>query len=75
MIIYTNANGTKVQNYSLFWNISQIEEQLTNVICLYIYILYVIIYDKATILVAVHFSMQNNELSSDLGWGNVSICL
>ena len=34
---------------------------------LYIYILNVIIYDKAVFLVAVHFSMQNIELSYDLG--------
>ena len=33
----------------------------------YIYTLNVLVYDKEAILVAVHFSMQNIELSGDLG--------
>ena len=33
----------------------------------YIYILNVIVYDEAIILVAVHFSMKNIKLSRDLG--------
>ena len=36
-----------------------------------IYILNVIIYDKAAILVAVHFSMQNTELA--IAWSRLCI--
>ena len=45
----------------------------------YIYILNVIVYDEEVVLVAVHFSMKNIQLSRDLGrtlrWSCVDLSL
>ena len=57
--------SSQTLNYATFFIIqcsSKSEFQFLN-----IYILNVIVYDKAVILVAVHFSMQNIELLRNLG--------
>ena len=77
--IYVNEEIRKIfsRKLPLIWSTNQKKTILF--IFLYLHFNYVTIYDKAVMLVAVHFSVQNIELSRDLGHaieqGYKSVCL